>query len=164
MDSIEEIKKLNKRIDALRNECTEELNEINYAFWPEIATLKKKKKKYSWLVTIFGCVVFGVVLLLLLFEIKNEYWIGISLGLSISFLIYFIVRLIIAIKKYNKKDTEWQKLLVEPLKKKDELNELQNKCVEMMKNTINDKEVTDELGDDYNDVFSYYDSWVQNID
>ena len=163
MELIEEIRELNNKIDLLRDEVTNEINEIDYAFWPEIALLKKKKKKYAWLVTIFGCVLFCVILWILLFEIVNEYWIGGSLGLSGAILLYFIIRLIIAIKKYKKKDTEWQKLLRGPLEKKEDLNDLQVKCVDMMKEAINNQEVTDELGDKYSDVYAYYDSWVQNI-
>lgn len=163
MELIDEIRKLNNKIDLLRDECTNELNEINYEFWPDIAKMKKKKKMFAWLVTIFSCVLFTVILWILLFEIKNEYWIGASLGVSGAFLLYFIIRLIIISKKYKKKDLEWQKLLSSPLAKKEELNDLQVKCVEMMKEAINNKEVTDELGDKYSDVYAYYDSWVQNI-
>lgn len=163
MDLITEIRELNNKIELLRDECTNELNEIDYAFWPEIAKLKKKKKKYLWLTTVFSCVLFSVVLWILLFEIKNEYWIGASLGVSGASLLYFIIRLIIAIKKYKKKDLEWQKLLVSPLSKKEELNDLQVKCVDMMKEAINNEEITNELGDKYSDVYAYYDSWVQNI-
>ena len=168
MAKIDEIRKLNNDILLLRDELSELYNEVNHPMWPVNASLKKKRKKYFWGTVFSLCIMFCVVLWILLFEIVNEYWIGASIGLASAIIIYFVVRLIIVFVKYKRHKEEWDKALVIPNQKNNELNELYKQAVkEMYEYLINELKDNQEeidnlksLGDDYEDVYQYYQDYI----
>src|SRR5574344_2025648 len=83
-----DINKVNSKINILKNEYTEELNTVNYYYWPIVAKYKRRRKDLIWYFTLSCCLLFSVVFLLIFEEVTNEYWIGISI--SISGLILFL--------------------------------------------------------------------------
>ena len=69
------INKLNDQINVLKRQFTEELNTVNYYYWPLTSKSKKKLGNLKWYFTLACCLFFSVIILLLLHEVTNPYWI-----------------------------------------------------------------------------------------
>lgn len=119
-----EINIINGKITVLKDEYTEELNTVNYYFWPIIAKEKTRRKNLRWYFTLSCCLLFSAVILLIIFEIKNEYFIAFVLGLSLlifGLTLFFLIR---CNKRYKLINSEWEKSLKPSEKQKEELTKM----------------------------------------
>lgn len=131
-----EINSLNGKITILKEEYTNDLNEVNYYFWPIVAKEDKKYKNLKWYFTLACCFLFSVIFLILIFDIKNEYFIGGVVGFA---LLIFALTLFFMLKSKKKKkiiDVEWKKELKPSNEKKDLLSKLEKEACEKMSNYL----------------------------
>lgn len=150
-----QINKINDEISVLKTEYTNELNTVNYYYWPIVAKIKKRIKNIQWYFTLACCLLASVVIIIFLKEITNPYWLG--AGLGISFLIFgaslfFLIR----VKKLSKKtQREWDKALGPSNELKKKLDEKMNESIQAMLATF-DFDITKEIGNSYEDILEYY--------
>lgn len=164
MEKIDEIRQINNEIMIKRDKASSGYNEVNYPVWPEIASLKKKRKYYLWGLTISLCAMLVVVIWILLFEIVNEYWIGGSIGFVSLFIVLFFILSFIVSKKLKKLNTEWEKELKPIKEESDKLNMLCKKAVEMMQEVLKGTKYYDETLNSYDDVYGLYNEYLDNLE
>ena len=154
---------LNGLVTKLKEEYTNMQNEVNYYYWPLDAELAKKKKDYTWYFLISLCLLVASILSVLCNIVRNEYLIGIVLGLSVLLVAFTFFITYKVNKKKNALKVEWNKALEPALKKKEELNETMEKArvsmIEVLKKE--DKEISDD--DSYEEVYELYDSYINSL-
>ncbi len=158
------INKLNDQINVLKRQFTEELNTVNYYYWPLTSKSKKKLGNLKWYFTLACCLFFSVIILLLLHEVTNPYWIGIGLGVSGVILILTLFFLLKARKKDKALNKEWEKSLEPSKKLQKELNENIDKAIEMMLTFFGSEKdyIVKNIGTSYEDILDYYYSKTEN--
>jgi len=159
---------INAKINVLKEEYTKQENEVNYFYWPKDALIRKRKKDYIWLFSISICVLI-IAILSVLFEIlKNEYLIGMVLGLSVLLLGFTGFMVLRYQKKYSILKAEWNKSL-EPINKlKIELDEKMDLASKMMIDFLtsnfnkNEESILKEAGSSYEEIYVYYDHLINS--
>lgn len=161
---LQDINKLNDQISVMKEALTNELNTVNYYYWPLISKSKKKLDNLKWYFTLACCFLASVIILLLLHEVTNEYWIGASLGLSISILAAVTFFLVKHVKKNKILNNEWNKALEKSKEIQKELNEKIEDAKEMMIRYFkNEKDsIHEEIGNSYDDILEYYNGKLEN--
>ena len=153
---------LNGKVTKLKEEYTNLQNEVNYYYWPFAAEINKKKKDYTWYFLISLCLLVASILSVLCNIVRNEYLIGIVLGLSVllvGFTFFITYRIN---KKKNKLKAEWDKALEPVDSKKAELQENMEKARTMMIEVL--KRANENIKDDdsYEEVYECYDRFINN--
>ena len=163
-----EILNINAKVNVLKDEYTKLENEINYFYWPKDALLRKRRKDYLWLFSISICVLIIAILSVLFEFLKNEYLIGLALGLAVLLLGFTGFITLRYHKKLKLLTAEWDKSLKPVRELKEELETKMYEALQMMIKYIkNDKKLTDEelakeVGTSYEEVYVYYDNLVNN--
>ena len=157
-----DITKLNGLVTKLKEEYTKMQNEINYYYWPFDADLSKKKKDYTWYFLISLCLFVAAVLSVLCNIVRNEYLIGIVLGLSIALVVFTYVITHRVNKKKDALKSEWNKALEPVESKKNELNEAMEKSRVLMIEVLKKGNEKINNDDSYEEVYELYDSYINN--
>lgn len=153
---------LNGKVTKFKEEYTNLQNEVNYFYWPLDAALSKKKKDYTWYFLISLCLLVASILSVLCNIVRNEYLIGIVLGLSVllvgfTFFITYRVN-----KKRNALKTEWNKALEPVESKKAELQDTMEKAKNMMIEVLKKSNENIKDDDSYEEVYECYDRFINN--
>ncbi len=158
-----DIIKINAKINILKEEYTNLQNEVNYFYWPTDAKLRKKKKDYTWYFLISLCLLGIAILSVVCNIVRNEYLIGIVIGLSVVLVGFTFFITYRVLKKLEVLKKEWDKALEPVESKKSELDKTMDEAKKMMIRVLeNDQKVLDEIGDSYEEVYEYYDKVVNS--
>lgn len=150
-----QINKINDEINVLKGEYTNELNTVNYYYWPIVAKIKRRKKNIKWYFTLACCLLASVTIVVLLSEITNPYWLGLGYGVSGIFFALTLFFLIRVLKQNKKTQKEWDKALEPSNKLKEELDSKMAEGVQAMLASF-DTDITKEVGTSYEDILEYY--------
>lgn len=154
----------NNYINVLKTKYTNELNTVNYYYWPIVARSKKKLANLKWYFTLSLCLVASVIILLLLYEITNSYWIGISLGVSLAIAGLITFFLIKRAKKHKAIYKEWDKALKPANDMKKELDEKESEAIKLMLDFLNQEnkmiDNNEDIGSTYDDILYYFNTRV----
>lgn len=164
MDINNDIRVRNNEINNLKDECTKELNEINYYYWPIIAKLKKDKKNRIWYFTL-SCLLIVIIAVWMIFtEYEEKFIILLAFIVDGAITCVTTIRMIRVIKDYNVTDRIWKKALENPSKMQKNIVLKCEEVKEMMINTFGDKkeEIVKKIGSSYDDILEYYNQWVEN--
>ena len=158
------INKINDKINVLKRQFTEELNTVNYYYWPLTSKSKKKLGNLKWYFTLSCCLFFSVIILLLLHEVTNPYWIGFGLGISGAILVLTLFFLLKARKKDKLLNIEWEKSLETSKNLQKELNENIDKAITMILDYFESERenIVKTIGTSYEDLLDYYNAKTEN--
>lgn len=155
------IRELNQQINMLKEEWSNELNTVNYYYWPIIAKEKKKRKDFIWYFTLACCLLFSACVWIIFMEIKNEYWIAAALGGSGIVVGITAFRMILVLKKYKQDKEEWEKNLSRANELQKEIDDKCKMATSLMLDYLED-DVQSKIGTSYDDVLEYYNNYMES--
>ncbi len=155
-----EIRNNINKVIKLKETYSDDLNKVNYAFWPIIAKKKKNLFYASYYMLISFIVLFMFGFWYLLRSNKEESQIYIFFGSSVLLVISSIIIYMIIKRKFNKANKEWQIALKPLTVTKKNLDDLTSETIRMILDSFgNDKDaIVNEIGDSFDDLVEYYNS------
>lgn len=160
-----EISSLNARVDNLRVEHTQRMNEVNARYWKLDAEVKRKLKNIIWFFLMSICLFVSVLVAIVCEVFSHDIPKYGSLVLSIGLCVFLFIILKKCLNYKKNLYKEWEKDLIPANNIKNELEEDITKVTELMIDMIiklKGEEVIEEIGRAYDDVYEYYDNLMND--